>query len=197
MIRRCLLFSLLIPLTFSSSAYSQWDWKPDGISFGLAKENEGKKGVVSYRAGLLWDISYNVFEVGGWHLSSYLDTSINYWKSQASSTDKKGINSHSSIMAITASPIFRFSTNQQYGHISPYIEGGIGLGFGSHASLYGKKNSRIDMGSAFTFENRLAVGIMIGQNWDLSLRWYHYSNGSLHDNNEDLDFYGASLSYWF
>ncbi len=189
--------SLLISFIFIGTTHAQWDFKPDGASLGIGIENDGKKDILSYRSSLLWDINYNMFEIGDWHMSSYLDTSINYWKSRVSSAEKIGIKSNSSLFAIAVSPIFRFSPNQQYGKFSPYIEAGIGLGFTSHASLHGEKNSRIDLGNAVTFESRLAVGMMYGQNWDLSARWYHYANGTFNKNHKDLDFFGVSLSYWF
>jgi lipid A 3-O-deacylase len=71
------------------------------------------------------------------------------------------------------------------------FEAGIGAALLSRTTIDDR-----DMGSTFQFENRLGVGVKRGD-FDLHVRYMHYSNAGLSWPNNGIDLFIGGLSYKF
>lgn len=115
-------------------------------------------------------------------LSVYVETSVNFW-------EYGGDNSHDTNFVLAVSPVFQYPVFKFYGK-PIYIEAGIGIAFLDDTVFAGKEVS-----THYQFEDRVGFLYRFGheeQN-QLSVRYFHYSNGGLQRPNPGLDF--ISLSY--
>jgi len=145
-----------------------------GISYGQSKDN-----IDIYRLTLRKDFERRWWETDTGYLSGYWEASLNYWN---------GYGDHN--YGIALSPVFAYYFNASE-TVRPYLEAGIGASLWSKTRM-GPRN----LSTSFLFEDRVGAGIRIG-NWDLSLRYMHYSNASIKKPNDGIDILIGSVSYRF
>ncbi len=145
-----------------------------GVSYGQSKDN-----IDIYRLYLRKDFKSRWLESDIGYLSGYWEASFNYW-------DGYGVHS----LGVALSPVFTYLFNGS-GSITPYLEGGIGISWFSKKQI-GPRN----LATHFLFEDRVGAGLRIG-NWDISVRYMHYSNAGIKQPNSGIDIFIGSISYHF
>ncbi len=162
-------------LACSSAATAQ---APDKVNAIVIDIGESKDDIGIYRLG--WRRDFSHWLKNRWvPLSGYFETSLNYWNG-----------SENSIFAIAFSPVFALHLCRDCKY-TPYIEAGIGAALLSRTTIDDR-----DLGSTFQFEDRLGVGVKRGD-FDLHVRYMHYSNAGLSWPNNGIDIFIGGLSYKF
>jgi lipid A 3-O-deacylase len=116
-------------------------------------------------------------------LDLYWEVSLNFWEFGQD-------NQHETNYAIALSPVFSKQLNMLYNKYPLKLELGIGVSLITDTRFAGK-----DIGSHYQFEDRLGLILEFGEQLEKSvaMRYMHYSNGGLNDDNPGLDF--LNLSY--
>ncbi|RXJ70186.1 hypothetical protein CRV08_01065 [Halarcobacter ebronensis] len=73
-----------------------------------------------------------------------------------------------------------------------YLEGGIGISYFSEKSLDNKK-----FGMHFQFKENIGFGYRITDNFETTLKYTHYSNADLDDENSGIDSVGLKFIYLY
>lgn len=170
-------------LAFSPAAFAV-----DGASFEYGKSDSSNADVKLYRAGLQWDWKKRWLDTGNWHLGGYWDASLGYWDNNSA------LKTHSSIIDIGLTPVFRFQPNN-YAGFAPYIEAGIGLHLLSATSVSPDRR----FGSSLQFGDHLGLGVRFGDKgrYDIGYRYQHLSNAGIKDPNQGINFHQLRLQYLF
>ena len=74
------------------------------------------------------------------------------------------------------------------GQVKPFVEAGIGVAVFSSTRV-----GEQDLGSAFNFEDRIGLGLKIGDTQRVGIRATHYSNAGIKQPNDGVEAY--SLHY--
>ena len=113
----------------------------------------------------------------------YWEMSVNFWEFGED-------NQHETNYALALSPVITKQFATLYGKYPVRWEFGIGVSLVDDTRFAGK-----DIGSHYQFEDRLGIIVDVGKELDQSLtvRYMHYSNGGLNDDNPGMDF--LNLSY--
>ena len=116
-------------------------------------------------------------------ISLYWEASVNVWEYGAQNT-------HSSNVAFALSPVLMKRIGTVADSYPVYLEAGIGASLVNDREFAGK-----DIGSHYQFEDRLGLVMSLDEDdsAQVSVRYMHYSNAGLNDDNPGLDF--LSLSY--
>ena len=119
-------------------------------------------------------------------LSVYFETSVNFWEYGAD-------NSYDTNFVLAVSPVFQYPVFTFYDK-PIYIEAGIGIAFLDDTVFAGKEVS-----THYQFEDRLGFVYRFGHEdqSQLSVRYFHYSNGGLKKPNPGLDFMAFSYMHKF
>ncbi len=112
-------------------------------------------------------------------LTGYWDAGYTYWEAG----DAAG-GAHS----ISFSPVFVYEFTG--GDVKPFIEAGIGI-----ALFSGTKAGDQELGSSFNFEDRIGVGLKIGEGQRVGIRAIHYSNAGIKQPNEGIESYALFYSH--
>jgi lipid A 3-O-deacylase len=146
------------------------------VGAGVSRHNE----IAIYRLGLRKDSEYKFLQnPTGW-LSGYYEASAGFWYE---GDDK--------IYTGAFSPVFVYYFGAPDMKIQPYIEAGIGVAGISETHL-GPRN----FSTGFQFEDRIGAGVKI-DSVDISIRYMHYSNGSITQPNDGIDIFIATVGYCF
>ncbi len=144
---------------------------------------EGNSGIRIIRLG--WQRDFSHWLKNRWvPLSGYFETSLNYWRG----ADRW--HSNNDVFAIAFSPVFALHLCRDSNY-TPYIEAGIGAALLSDTVIDDR-----DMSSTFQFEDRIGVGIKRGD-FDVHIRYMHYSNAGFSWPNDGIDIFLAGLAYRF
>ena len=139
---------------------------------------EGNNSIGIVRLG--WQRDFSRWLENRWvPLSGYFETSLNYWNG-----------SKDDIFAIAFSPVFALHLCRDCKY-TPYLEAGIGAALLSDTVIDNR-----DMSSTLQFEDRLGVGIKRGD-FDVHIRYMHYSNAGFSWPNDGIDIFLAGLAYKF
>lgn len=161
----------------SSLLASELERSISDLSMGYGSSRED---INIYRVSIKKDLNDYIFEKRYKYLPKYYETSFGYWDGKNSG----------SLKSFSFTPIFRYTFMKKY-DIRPYIEAGVGVTYISKKELEKEK-----FGVHFQFENIIGIGFKLN-NFDISYRYMHYSNGGLDDNNSGADFNILSISYPF
>lgn len=150
-----------------------------------------------FRAGLRVDTPYQWFESGNWKLGLALELGLMHLESY--STISNDFSRPSDLQAVSFTPVFRLQRTPMPGGAIPYFEAAIGAAFFSEQKMRSSQKKRINFGSTFQFEDIVAAGICFGSEhqYDLSIKFIHYSNFDTGDNNDGIDFTSISFRYHF
>ena len=160
---------------FLASQSSQKGWA-DAVTFDYGQSQDH---IDIYRFGLRKDFSAKWWESDTGYLSGYWEASLNYWNGYGNEN-----------FGLALSPVFTYFFHH-FGNLHPYLEGGIGGSLWTRVRMGPR-----DLSSAFLFEDRAGAGVRIG-NWDLNLRYMHYSNAEIVKPNDGIDILIASFTYRF
>ncbi|MCB5187347.1 acyloxyacyl hydrolase [Methylobacillus caricis] len=165
------------------SLHASQSYAVDGISLIGGSGSDADMAAIS----LHWDWDKRWFTEGNWFLGGY-------WELGASFLKGNGPSPHKEIYGVGFTPVFRFE-RQPINGIAPYIEAGIGVNQFSRRQVNGDTR----MGSRFEFGDHIGLGFKFGdrQQYDISYRFQHYSNGGITSDNPGINFNQLRLSYHF
>ena len=117
----------------------------------------------------------------------YWEVSVNFWEYGPENT-------HETNYAIALSPVFTWKLADIANRYPLRAEFGIGISLVEDTRFAGK-----DIGSHYQFEDRIGLTMEFGDNLEhaASLRYMHYSNGGLDDDNPGMDFLVLSYARYF
>ncbi|MCC2603809.1 acyloxyacyl hydrolase [Planctobacterium marinum] len=120
-------------------------------------------------------------------LDVYWEFSLNFWEFGDPVR-------HESNFAFAISPVFSKEFARIYDKYPVKWEFGIGVSLVEDTRFAGK-----DIGSHYQFEDRLGIIFEFGENLreSVALRYMHYSNGGLNDNNPGMDFANIAYTWHF
>ncbi|MBS7326494.1 MAG: acyloxyacyl hydrolase [Thiopseudomonas sp.] len=133
------------------------------------------QGDATLRAGLLstWNKQWWVSDTG--HLGGYWDAGYTYWDGGSRS---------SAAHSVSFMPVFTYNfTSARW---QPFIEGGIGVAAFSKTRVSSRK-----LGVAFSFEDRLGLGVTLPNAGKLGIRAQHYSNARIKKPNDGIESYSV------
>jgi len=116
-----------------------------------------------------------------------------YWQADLSGWRGKGAGAKN-LTGIGLAPVFRYTWATE-GAVRPYVEGAIGAHYFSGVRLSNAKR----MGTRFEFGDHLGFGLAIGEKplLDIAYRFQHFSNASISNYNEGVDFHQVQLRLAF
>lgn len=155
----------------------------DSTSFEIGTGNKTKM----VRLGLQSDWSNRWYASNGTHLGGYWDFTVAGWRG-----NKQGNISGNTqnIADIGITPVFRFQQDSKTGF---YAEAGIGVHLLSE--LYDNNGRKLS--TSFQFGDHIGVGYVFNNKIDLGLRLQHFSNGSIKQPNNGVNFAVLRGSYRF
>ena len=120
-------------------------------------------------------------------LDLYWEVSLNFWEFGQD-------NQHETNYAVALSPVFSKQLDTLYDKYPLKFEFGMGVSLITDTCFAGK-----DIGSHYQFEDRLGLILEFGEELEesVAVRYMHYSNGGLHDDNAGLDFLNVSYGHEF
>ena len=140
------------------------------------------------RVGVLWNWDKQWKLGGGWLITSFWEASAANWRGHSD----KGNNQ--SIIDIGVTPVFRLQQQGASG-VTPYLEAAIGFHLISPTFI----NADRKFSSAFQFGDHVGAGVRFGdrQQYDLTYRYQHLSNGGIREPNQGINFNEIHLAYHF
>jgi hypothetical protein len=144
-----------------------------GVDLGKHKD------VYFTRLNFRWLHRKNLFEIGDFSLDSYHSFSFGKWQSEIDVSDT------GSITTIDYAPIFRI---EKLNSFMPFLEYSIGGSLISRYEINDKK-----LGGSFSFNHMLGIGYKFNK-FNFSLKYQHYSNNGIYEENNGVNFYLISLS---
>lgn len=140
-----------------------------------------------YGANLRWDLKPQWFQVGDWHMVSFVEFGINVWDSS------KGRTGENSLVDFGLTPVFRYQQNPTSG-FAPFVEVGVGL----HLHTRNEINDK-DFDIPFAFGSHMGLGARFGGKgeYELMYRYQHQSDAGLGDRNPGINFHILSLGMHF
>lgn len=171
---RCLLVLLFVLFISTESSAL------DGISLGIGKSRDS---INIYHLGFQKQFGHNWLKSEVGSLSGYHEVSFNYWEYK-----------DESIQQVAYSPVFAYELTAFGTGVFPYLEGGIGVSYISEKTIKER-----NMSSHFQFEDRIGVGVRVGEErkHDLNFGYLHYSNAGIKQPNDGIDIFILSYTYSF
>jgi len=163
-----------------------------GIAFG---SGQGIHKITPYRFQLAWDFG-NIWSPSlfNWGLRVVLESSFARWDGPYRADLAPG--RPCDLNVATLGPMFKWQRQHPYSglKVTPYCELGVSPSWLSEKEIQGRILSL-----HFQFEDKAGVGIKLGakQQYDVSLRAYHYSNASIKRPNSGVNLAMVSFGMWF
>lgn len=154
---------------------------------------QGIHDIKPYRLSLSWDFGPCWRETELWALNGIWESSVAVWNGP--SRPDLALGRATDLNVATTGPMLRWQRQTPYPIIRaiPYLELGVGLSWLSETEIQGRILSL-----HFQFEDKIGIGMRFGkqQQYDLSLRAYHYSNCSIKRPNSGVNLAMMSFGYW-
>jgi lipid A 3-O-deacylase len=162
-----------------------------GVAFS---SGQGIQHITPYRLSLSWDFGPILKKEDLWGLNGVWESSYALWEGPRPSG--LALDRATDLNAATTGPMFRWQRRSPLPStkITPYTELGIGLSWLSETEIQGRILSL-----HFQFEDKAGMGLRFGkeQQYDFSVRAYHYSNASIKRPNSGVNLAMASFGVWF
>lgn len=155
----------------------------DGVS---VEAGVGEK-VQMARAGVQWNWENRWWQSNGTHIGGYWDATLAQWRGTRFQNRQ---DAHQNITSIGITPVFRYQNDGLKGF---YAEAGIGAHLLSE--LYDNDGRRLS--TAFQFGDHLGIGYVFRNKMDLGVKYQHFSNGSIKQPNNGVNFVVVRLSHQF
>ena len=141
-----------------------------------------------YGGAFRWELKPQWWQIGNWHLGSYVELSIDYWDAATGGTTGKD-----DLVDIGVTPVLRYQRDPTHG-FAPFIEFGVGVHGHSRTGIENK-----DFDIPFAFGEHLGLGARFGEGgkYELIYRYQHQSNAGLGDLNPGINFHSLSLGLHF
>lgn len=138
----------------------------------VSVEYGNKDSIDIYGLSLVKDFDYKLFDIADISLevtTEYVDGKLD------------------DLFIISTQPLAKIDITENF-----YFETGLGIAYFSKEHLDHKQ-----FGMNFQFKESIGFGYKFNDNFDASLKYYHYSNANLDDDNSGLDFVGLKVAYRF
>lgn len=139
------------------------------------------------RVGAQWKWKQQWWQSNGTHIGGYWDLTLAHWRGDQFK-NRPGTTQAMTDVGIT--PVLRLQKDSLTG---PYAELGIGI---HYLSDHYDNNER-QLSTRFQFGDHLGIGYVFQNEVDLSLRIQHFSNGSVKQPNDGVNFAVVRISYPF
>lgn len=164
-----------------------------GVAFS---SGEGIQDITPYRLAINWDFDRIWRHDQEWGLNAIWETSFAHWHAGKIPPGATGDDTIDELQAMTTGPVLRWQRKNRLDtlKIAPYFELGIGASWLSETTIGGRRLSL-----HFQFEDNVGVGFRFGrtQQYDFTLRAFHYSNASIKRPNSGVNIAMISFGYWF
>jgi lipid A 3-O-deacylase len=155
----------------------------DSVSAEFATGNQTK----AVRLGAQWKWKQQWWRSNGTHLGGYWDLSVARWRGTQFQDQPSA---HQIMWGVGITPTFRLQSDSLKGL---YGEAGIGIHYLSdHYDNCGRQLS-----TRFQFGDHVGIGYVFRNDFDLGLRIRHFSNGSIKQPNDGVNFVSVRLSFPF
>ncbi|NVK56866.1 MAG: acyloxyacyl hydrolase [Alteromonadaceae bacterium] len=125
------------------------------------------------------------------NIDVYLEGSVNYWRYKQEGIDETDTN-----FTVALTPVIVKQLGTIYNQYPVFLEAGIGVSVVSDQHFAGK-----DIGSHYQFEDKLGLIVALKESESIqhnfAMRFIHYSNGGLNDDNPGLDFINLAYIAYF
>lgn len=162
-----------------------------GIAFS---SGQGVYNIVPYRLAVSWDFGAILRKDDLWGLNATWENSFAVW--DGPKRPDLAPNRVTDLNAATTGPMLRWQRRSPFvsTQITPYAELGVGLSWLSKTEIEGRMLSL-----HFQFEDKGGLGMRFGkkQQYDMSVRAYHYSNASIKRPNSGVNLAMMSFGVWF
>lgn len=152
---------------------------------------KGVSNLRTLRMAVQWDLGQWFSTDNKYHWHGYWEASGARWRASHGNLP----NGRETASIFTTGPQIRLerSAADRFGNI-PFMELGVGLSWLSKKNIGGR---RMDM--HFQFEDRFGLGLRWGpqQQYETSLRAFHYSNASLGEHNSGMNLVMVTMGKWF
>lgn len=132
------------------------------------------------RVGAQWDWDKKWFQSNGWHLGGYWDATAAMWR-QNRYQNIPG--NQKDLYDIGITPVFRYQRDSKLG-----LYGEAAIGAHLLSDIY--DNNDRQFSTRFEFGDHIGIGYVFDNKLDLSLKFQHFSNGSIKQPND-----GANLTF--
>lgn len=151
----------------------------DGWAIEIGESVSNESYLTSSRLSLQqdWDRAWPMR--GSARIAGYWDMSLSHWKNRSK------LKTNKEVFDIGLTPTLRLEGTES-ASLSPYAEIGAGLHLLSHSSVSTLRR----FGTSLQFSEHLGVGFRFGsrQQFDLSYRFEHISNGGLRPPNKGINY---------
>ena len=178
---------LSLLLTLAAASSSPFAHAADKVIDSASLELGSGAKVQMIRFGAQSDWSRRWFASNGWHLGGYWDLSLGQWRANAYRNQE---GQHQNITDLGFTPVFRYQRDDQKGW---YAEGGVGANLLSE--LYNNDQHRLS--TAFQFGDHIGAGYVFDQQWEVGIKFQHFSNASIKRPNSGANFFLLKLSHRF
>ncbi|HZW13858.1 MAG TPA: acyloxyacyl hydrolase [Noviherbaspirillum sp.] len=152
----------------------------DSLSLEIGSGNKTQK--ASF--GVQWNWSKRWWDSNGTHIGGYWDLNIAYWHGNRFQDIS---NRSQNIGEAGITPVFRFQSNMLKG---PYVEIGVGV----HVLSDRYDNNGRQLSTKFQFGDHLGIGYVFENKWELGVKLQHFSNASMKQPNDGVNFAIIKLS---
>lgn len=139
------------------------------------------------RIGSQWMWNDKWWQSNGTHIGGYWDLTLAQWREN---NYKNNTNAHQDLTSVGITPVIRFQHDSKIGF---YTEAGIGLHLLSDTY---NNNGRILLGNV-QFGDHVGIGYVFKNNWDISFKFQHFSNGGIKQPNDGVNFSILKISHTF
>ena len=139
------------------------------------------------RLGAQWKWDNMWWHSNGTHIGAYWDMTIAQWRGNRFQNIP---GNKQNITAAGITPVFRFQNDNRKGF---YAEAGIGAYLLSE--LYDNNDKQLS--TRIQFGDHIGVGYIFANNADVSFKIQHFSNGSIKQPNDGVNFAAVRISFPF
>jgi lipid A 3-O-deacylase len=159
---------------------NNFSYAADGVSAAFATGNSTQMA----RIGMQWKWDGRWWQYSDSHISGYWDGTVAYWRADR----YRNLDQNQNIADIGLTPVFRWQADSLKGW---YGEAGIGVHLLSE--LYDNAGRRLS--TAFEFGDHVGIGYVFGNGADVGMLFQHFSNGSIKQPNNGVNFAMVRFSF--
>lgn len=146
----------------------------DSLSLEIGSGNKTQTATL----GAQWNWNKRWWDSNASHIGGYWNLNIAYWHGDRFQDTP---NRSQNIGGVGLTPVFRFQNNTLKG---PYVEVGIGV----HILSDHYDNNGRQLSTKFQFGDHLGIGYVFENKWELGVKLQHFSNASIKQPNDGVNF---------
>lgn len=163
---------LCIPLTGEAA---------DSLSLEIGSGNKTQRASL----GVQWKWNKRWWDSNGTHLGGYWDLNLAHWHGNRFRNDP---HRSQNIGEVGITPVVRLQSNTMKG-----LYGEIGIGVHALSDRY--DNNGRQLSTKFQFGDHLGIGYVFQNNWEIGVKVQHFSNASVKQPNDGVNFAIVKVSF--